>query len=142
MDIRITEPSTADEIALNEALEQAGIEATETDLAELIVQLAGERSSHILVPAIHKNRSEIRAQRRRRHVTDSRGLQQTRLERIEMRAKAAQHVFQDMVAADAELITDDLDIGVAVAEMPGEPDGIERAAGADFDQRLRSAAPG
>ena len=32
----------------------------ETDLAELIIQLAGERSSHILVPAIHKNRAEIR----------------------------------------------------------------------------------
>ncbi|WP_406700416.1 LutB/LldF family L-lactate oxidation iron-sulfur protein [Singulisphaera sp. Ch08] len=51
---------TTDEIALNEALAAAGIEATETDLAELIIQLAGERSSHILVPAIHKNRSEIR----------------------------------------------------------------------------------
>ncbi|WP_390677822.1 LutB/LldF family L-lactate oxidation iron-sulfur protein [Aquisphaera giovannonii] len=52
---------TTDEIGLNEALEAAGVEATETDLAELIIQLAGERSSHILVPAIHKNRSEIRA---------------------------------------------------------------------------------
>lgn len=51
---------TTDEIALNEALERVGVEATETDLAELIIQLAGERSSHILVPAIHKNRSEIR----------------------------------------------------------------------------------
>jgi L-lactate dehydrogenase complex protein LldF len=51
---------TTDEIGLNEALRHAGIEAIETDLAELIIQLAGERSSHILVPAIHKNRSEIR----------------------------------------------------------------------------------
>ena len=51
---------TTDEIGLNEALHARGIEATETDLAELIVQLAGDRSSHILVPAIHKNRSEIR----------------------------------------------------------------------------------
>ncbi len=49
-----------DEIGLNEALESAGIHALETDLAELIVQLAGERPSHLLVPAIHKNRSEIR----------------------------------------------------------------------------------
>jgi L-lactate dehydrogenase complex protein LldF len=49
-----------DEIRLNEALERAGIDALETDLAELIVQLAGERSSHLLVPAIHKNRAEIR----------------------------------------------------------------------------------
>jgi L-lactate dehydrogenase complex protein LldF len=51
---------TTDEIGLNEALKLEGIEAIETDLAELIIQLAGERSSHILVPAIHKNRSEIR----------------------------------------------------------------------------------
>ncbi len=51
---------TTDEIGLNEALLREGITAIETDLAELIIQLAGERSSHILVPAIHKNRSEIR----------------------------------------------------------------------------------
>ena len=51
---------TTDEIGLNEALGKLGVEAIETDLAELIIQLAGERSSHILVPAIHKNRSEIR----------------------------------------------------------------------------------
>jgi L-lactate dehydrogenase complex protein LldF len=51
---------TTDEIRLNGALEQAGVRATETDLAELIIQLAGEASSHILVPAIHKNRAEIR----------------------------------------------------------------------------------
>ncbi len=51
---------TTDEIHLNKALVAAGIRAIETDLAELIIQLAGETSSHILVPAIHKNRSEIR----------------------------------------------------------------------------------
>jgi L-lactate dehydrogenase complex protein LldF len=48
------------EIGLNEALEAAGITATETDLAELIVQLGHDQPSHILVPAIHRNRSEIR----------------------------------------------------------------------------------
>ena len=48
------------EIELNEALEAAGIAAWETDLAELIVQLFGDRPSHILVPAIHRNRTEIR----------------------------------------------------------------------------------
>jgi L-lactate dehydrogenase complex protein LldF len=48
------------EIGLNEALEAAGITALETDLAELIVQLGEDRPSHILVPAIHKNRAEIR----------------------------------------------------------------------------------
>ena len=39
---------------------QAGIHAYETDLAELIVQLGKDRPSHILVPAIHRNRAEIR----------------------------------------------------------------------------------
>jgi L-lactate dehydrogenase complex protein LldF len=48
------------EIALNEALAAAGIEPVETDLAELIVQLGNDKPSHILVPAIHRNRSEIR----------------------------------------------------------------------------------
>ncbi|MGZ4643084.1 MAG: LutB/LldF family L-lactate oxidation iron-sulfur protein [Blastococcus sp.] len=48
------------EIGLNEALEAAGITAHETDLAELIVQLGDDAPSHILVPAIHKNRAEIR----------------------------------------------------------------------------------
>jgi L-lactate dehydrogenase complex protein LldF len=48
------------EIGLNEALAEAGIAAFETDLAELIVQLGNDRPSHILVPAIHRNRTEIR----------------------------------------------------------------------------------
>ena len=48
------------EIELNEALENAGIDAWETDLAELIVQLGDDWPSHILVPAIHRNRSEVR----------------------------------------------------------------------------------
>ena len=51
---------TTEEIRLNDALKSAGVSAIETDLAELIIQLAGEPPSHILVPAIHKNRAEIR----------------------------------------------------------------------------------
>src|SRR5919201_685919 len=49
-----------DEINLKEALAAEGIRAIETDLAELIVQLSDDSQSHILVPAIHKNRQEIR----------------------------------------------------------------------------------
>ncbi|MEU7483318.1 LutB/LldF family L-lactate oxidation iron-sulfur protein [Streptomyces sp. NPDC042319] len=48
------------EIGLNEHLADQGITAYETDLAELIVQLADDKPSHILVPAIHRNRDEIR----------------------------------------------------------------------------------
>jgi L-lactate dehydrogenase complex protein LldF len=51
---------TTQEIGLNDALAAHGIQAIETDLAELIVQLGHDLPSHILVPAIHKNRSEIR----------------------------------------------------------------------------------
>ena len=48
-----------EEIELNEALEEAGIEAVETDLGEYIVQLAHEKPSHILAPAIHKSKEDI-----------------------------------------------------------------------------------
>ena len=49
-----------DEIGLNEQLAAEGILAVETDLAELIIQLDDDFPSHILVPAIHRNRAEIR----------------------------------------------------------------------------------
>src|SRR3712207_539176 len=48
------------EIGLNEALEAAGIAAHAPGLAALVVQLGDDTPSHILVPAIHKNRAEIR----------------------------------------------------------------------------------
>jgi L-lactate dehydrogenase complex protein LldF len=48
-----------EEIELNNALQAAGIEALETDLGEYIIQLAGERPSHILAPAIHKTRADV-----------------------------------------------------------------------------------
>ncbi|MGH3359061.1 MAG: LutB/LldF family L-lactate oxidation iron-sulfur protein [Nocardioidaceae bacterium] len=57
--VKVKSMATA-EIGLNEALDAAGIHAVETDLAELIVQLGHDKPSHILVPAIHRNRSEIR----------------------------------------------------------------------------------
>jgi L-lactate dehydrogenase complex protein LldF len=51
---------TTEETKLNEALAERGIHAWETDLAQLIVQLSDDMPSHILVPAIHKNRQQIR----------------------------------------------------------------------------------
>lgn len=48
------------ETNLNEYLKDRGITAHETDLAEMIVQLADDMPSHIVVPAIHRNRSEVR----------------------------------------------------------------------------------
>ena len=51
---------TTEEIGLNHALSLAGIRAHETDLAELIIQLDEDKPSHIVVPALHKNRHQIR----------------------------------------------------------------------------------
>jgi L-lactate dehydrogenase complex protein LldF len=51
---------TSDEIGLNDALQIAGITPYETDLADLIIQLGGDAPSHIVVPALHRNRSEVR----------------------------------------------------------------------------------
>ena len=51
---------TTEEIGLNAGLEAAGIHAIETDLAELIIQLGRDKPSHIVVPALHKNRHEVR----------------------------------------------------------------------------------
>jgi len=48
-----------EEIELNHALEAAGVRPVETDLGEYIIQLAHEKPSHIIVPAIHKTRSQI-----------------------------------------------------------------------------------
>ncbi|HEY5254650.1 MAG TPA: LutB/LldF family L-lactate oxidation iron-sulfur protein [Acidobacteriaceae bacterium] len=51
---------TTEETGLNRALEAAGISPVETDLAELIVQLGHDKPSHIVVPALHKNRHQVR----------------------------------------------------------------------------------
>ena len=58
------------EIGLVKALENAGITAHETDLAEMIIQLSHDRPSHIVVPALHRNRAEIR-QIFREHMPDA-----------------------------------------------------------------------
>jgi L-lactate dehydrogenase complex protein LldF len=49
-----------EEVALNEQLQAAGLQVRETDLGEYIIQLAGERPSHIVAPAAHKTRGQIR----------------------------------------------------------------------------------
>ena len=50
---------TTEEIHLNHVLEERGLEPVETDLGEWIIQLAGETPSHIIVPAIHKTKTQI-----------------------------------------------------------------------------------
>jgi L-lactate dehydrogenase complex protein LldF len=57
----------AEEISLNSALEAAGLEVTETDLGEYIIQLRNEAPSHIIAPAVHLTRQQIEADFRRMH---------------------------------------------------------------------------
>jgi L-lactate dehydrogenase complex protein LldF len=56
---------TTEEIELNHALESSGIQVTETDLAELIIQMGRDKPSHIIAPALHKNRHQVREMFRR-----------------------------------------------------------------------------
>jgi L-lactate dehydrogenase complex protein LldF len=50
---------TSEEIHLNGALEKAGVEVTETDFGEFIIQVAGERPSHLVAPAVHHTRESV-----------------------------------------------------------------------------------
>ena len=50
---------TSEEIHLNPALEKAGVEVTETDFGEYILQVAGERPSHLVAPAVHHTRESV-----------------------------------------------------------------------------------
>lgn len=50
---------TTEEIELNEALKNVGIESVETDLGEFIVQIAGEKPYHIVTPVMHKSKENI-----------------------------------------------------------------------------------
>jgi L-lactate dehydrogenase complex protein LldF len=57
----------AEEIGLNDFLEQNGIEPVETDLGEYIIQIRHEMPSHIIAPAIHLNQEQVEADFRRVH---------------------------------------------------------------------------
>ena len=61
-------------------------------------------------------------------------------ERAHRRAEAAQHLLQHVIAADADAIADDLHVGVAIAEMPGEPHEVARRGRRDLDQLFRLTA--
>jgi len=61
---------TSEETKLNHALEAAGIEVAETDLAEFILQVADEQPSHIVAPALHYSRERITALFKRKFATE------------------------------------------------------------------------
>jgi iron-sulfur cluster protein len=89
------------EIGLNEALAAEGIAAWETDLAELIVQLGDDLPSHILVPAIHRNRAEIRDIFRRRMADVGRPAPEDLTdEPAELAGAAREHLREKFLAAE------------------------------------------
>jgi len=98
---------TTEEIRLNHALEDAGIEVAESDLAEFIVQMADEQPSHIIAPALHYSRERITALFKRKFQTDLRletGEELTRFAREILRQK---FLHADVGITGANLIAAD-----------------------------------
>ena len=88
-----------EEVALDEALEEADFEVIETDLGEYIIQLAGETPSHIVAPAIHKTREDIRELFAKHHAPL--GLGPPGLGNAELVARAREVLRRDFLRADA-----------------------------------------
>lgn len=84
----------SEEIGLNDALAAAGIEAVETDLGEYIIQLAGEKPSHILAPALHVSKEQVSELFRQK-------LGHTSTDIPEMTRIARESLRQKFLAADA-----------------------------------------
>jgi len=98
----------SEEMHLNEFLEQHGIEALESDLGEYIIQLDGETPSHIIMPAIHKNKAQI-ARQFSQKIKDAKYTEDV----DELTAMARKVLRQKFLAADAGLSG----VNFAVAEM-------------------------
>ena len=88
----------SEEIGLNAHLQAAKIEVVETDLGEYIVQLRGERPSHIIAPVIHLNKETIEQEFRRKH---QRLPRERRLDRAEYLVAEARALLREkFLAAD------------------------------------------
>lgn len=94
-----------EEIHLNEALENAGIEPVETDLGEWIIQLAGETPSHIVVPAIHKTKQQIADL-----FVEKTGIEKT--ENVDVLTKTARRILRERFA-EAKVGISGVNFGVA-----------------------------
>ncbi len=78
----------SEEMGLNHALEDIGVEAVETDLGEYIIQLAEETPSHLVAPAMHKTRKDVSR-------LFSEKIDRHNLEEIEEMAQAARETLRD-----------------------------------------------
>jgi L-lactate dehydrogenase complex protein LldF len=95
-----------EEVGLNDALAAAGVEPVETDLGEYIIQLAGERPSHITAPAIHKTRGDVADL-----FAEKLGVERT--DRLEEMTALARRVLRERFAAAGMGVTG---VNFAVAE--------------------------
>ncbi|MEM7619598.1 MAG: LutB/LldF family L-lactate oxidation iron-sulfur protein [Pseudomonadota bacterium] len=88
----------SEEVALNAALQDAGLEVVETDLGEYIIQLRGEPPSHIIAPAVHLNKEQIEINFRKAHksLPEDRNLD----EAASMVAEARGILREKFIAAD------------------------------------------
>lgn len=83
-----------EEIGLNQALEEEGCEVVETDLGEWILQLDDhDPPSHIVTPALHKNREQIK------EVFEKRGYKESSIPK-ELAAFARKQLRRDFLSAD------------------------------------------
>src|SRR5690606_23207940 len=89
----------SEEMALNEAMAEAGIAPVETDLGEYIIQLRGEHPSHIIAPAVHLNKDQIEADFRaeHRHLPPGRQLGES----SQLVGEARRVLREKFIAADA-----------------------------------------
>ncbi|MCH7863711.1 MAG: iron-sulfur cluster-binding protein [Proteobacteria bacterium] len=90
-----------EEIAINEHLEEHGVEPVETDLGEYIIQLRHEPPSHIIAPAIHLSKEQVADTFREKHKTlpPNRNLQEPRA----LLEEARSELRQKFIAADVGL---------------------------------------
>jgi L-lactate dehydrogenase complex protein LldF len=88
----------SEEIGLNHCLEEAGIEAVETDLGEYLIQIRGETPSHIIAPAIHLTQDQVEADFRRRHTALPK--ERVLIEPTQLVAEARQILREKFLAAD------------------------------------------
>ncbi len=88
----------SEEIGLNDALEEAGMEVVETDLGEYILQIRGETPSHIIAPAIHLTQEQVERDFRRVHrdLPEARNL----VEPADLVGEARKVLRQKFLAAD------------------------------------------
>src|ERR1700685_911256 len=60
-----------------------------------------------------------------------------RFDRRQPRAEPAQHIFDGVIAPDAQPLADDLHVEVTIADMPGQPRQVVAVRSGDFNERLR-----